>query len=134
MKNIPDWEKLHLIQQHNGHDDLMMSSIWALYVLKIDLIENYYDVKQFANDKLGNQQPLFITATEYISENDLELRQFINELDEKFKTSNNKYEISFNQLEQNIQESQAELMQHFKLSQGLTINENSVSPSDMRRN
>lgn len=134
MKNIQEQVKLQLIRLHNGHDDLMMASIWALYVLKIDLIENYYDVKQFANDKLGNQQPLFITATEYISENDLELRQFINELDEKFKTSNNKYEISFNQLEQNIQESQAELMQHFKFSQGLTINENSVSPSDMRRN
>lgn len=35
-----------------GHDDLMMSSIWALYVLKTDLIENYYEVKQFATDKL----------------------------------------------------------------------------------
>lgn len=47
-----------------GHDDLMMSSIWALYVLKIDLIDNYYQVKQFALDKFGNQQPLFITSYE----------------------------------------------------------------------
>jgi hypothetical protein len=35
-----------------GHDDLMMSSIWALYVLKTEFIENYYEVKQFAVDKL----------------------------------------------------------------------------------
>lgn len=47
-----------------GHDDLMMASIWALYILKPDLIDNYYEVKQFATDKLGNQQPLFITSYE----------------------------------------------------------------------
>lgn len=98
-----------------GHDDLMMASIWALYVLKIDIIENYYEVKQFATDKLGNQQPLFITSTEYISSSDNELHQFILDLDNKFKNNNNSYELSMNQLEQSIQQSQKELMEHFKL-------------------
>ena len=36
-------------------------------------------------------------------------------LDEKFKNTSNKYEISMNQLEQNVQKSQTELMKHFKL-------------------
>jgi hypothetical protein len=90
-----------------------MSSIWALYVLKIDLIENYYEVKQFAVDKLGKQQPMFITSTENIDDPDV--KNFILSLDEKFKNISNKYEISLNQLEQNIQKSQAELMTQFKL-------------------
>ena len=110
------------MQQRNGHDDLMMSSIWALYVLKIDIIENYYEVKQFASDKLGNQQPLFITSSESISSDNIEIRQFISELDEKFKNTANKYEISMNQLEQNIQKSQAELMKHFTL-----VNQNNIT-------
>ena len=38
----------------SGHDDLMMASIWAFYVLKPDILENYYDIKQFVIDKLGS--------------------------------------------------------------------------------
>ena len=101
--------------QQVGHDDLMMSSIWALYVLKIDFIENYYEVKEFICDKLGNQHPYFITSSESISDNDIELKEFVLDLDNKFKNSSNKYEISMNQLEQNIKNNQKELMSEFKL-------------------
>lgn len=66
----------------------------------------------------GNQQPLFITSTEYISDNDLELKSFIKNLDDKFKSTSNKYEISMNQLQQSVQQSQKELMEHFKQVNG----------------
>lgn len=62
----------------------------------------------------GNQQPLFITSSEYISDNDEELKRIINTLDKKFKSTSNKYEISLNQLQQSVQQSQQELMEHFK--------------------
>ena len=61
-----------------GHDDLMMASIWALYVLKPDLIENYYEIKQYATDKLGNTFPLFLTSFESIDSNNADLKMFIN--------------------------------------------------------
>lgn len=96
-----------------GHDDLMMSSIWAFYILKPNLLDNYYDIKQFAIDKLGNQIPLFITSFESISDNEQELKEFIFNLDQKFKNNSNKYEISFNQLEKNIKTSQEEILKQF---------------------
>ena len=93
---------------------MMMASIWALYVLKADLIENYYDVREFGTDKLGNSYPLFITSTEEITN---ETKEFISTLDEKFKTTSNQYEISMNQLETDIKANQEELMEHFKIEQ-----------------
>lgn len=101
-----------------GHDDLMMSSIWALYILKPTLIENYYEVKQFVTDKLGNQYPLFITSYEEV---DASTREFITNLDSKFKTSSNQYEISMNQLEQNVQKTQKQLIEHFQLTNDSNI-------------
>lgn len=97
----------------SGHDDLMMASIWAFYVLKPDILENYYDIKQYAIDKLGNQIPLFITSFESVTDNDQELKQMIYELDTKFTNSSNRYEISFNQLEQTVKISQEQLMKQF---------------------
>ena len=52
LKNIQEHGKTPSYSATQGHDDLMMSSIWALYVLKTEFIENYYEVKQFAVDKL----------------------------------------------------------------------------------
>ena len=88
----------------------MMASIWALYVLKPDNIENYYEIKQYATDKLGNSFPLFVTSFESIDSNNVDLKMFIAELDNKFSNISNKYEISMNQLERNIQQSQKQLM------------------------
>lgn len=101
-----------------GHDDLMMCSIWAMYILKPDLIENYYDVRQFATDKLGHQFPLFITSTENPNTSSYEIEQFINELDQKFKNTSNKYDISMNQLESDINQTQEQLMKAFQMPNG----------------
>jgi hypothetical protein len=40
-----------------NHDDHMMSSIWALYVLHRDFIDSYYDVKYWSNNKYGMPVP-----------------------------------------------------------------------------
>jgi hypothetical protein len=95
-----------------GHDDLMMSMIWALYVIKPEFIENYYNVNRFGIDKLGNQIPLFVTSTESLNPED---KQFLLELDTNFTNSSNDYEIELNQLEQQIENSQENLMKHFVL-------------------
>lgn len=36
----------------DGHDDFMMSTIWALYSLSMDIIERYYDVRKIAVNRL----------------------------------------------------------------------------------
>lgn len=107
-----------------GHDDLMMCSIWAMYVLKPELIENYYDVRQFITDKLGNQLPLFITSTESSTESNYQIEQFINELDQKFKNTSNKYDISLNQLQSDIEQTQEQLMRNFQMPNGSISNNN----------
>ena len=115
LKNIVECGKIPTYYAISGHDDLMMCSIWVFYILKPELLENYYDIKQFATDKLGHQLPLIITSTENISNSDYEVLQFIQDLDNKFKNTSNKYEISMNQLEQNIMQDQKELMENFQL-------------------
>lgn len=52
LKNIPEYGKTPSYSAAQGHDDLMMSSIWAIYILRPNLIDNYYDVKQYVTDKL----------------------------------------------------------------------------------
>lgn len=103
-----------------GHDDLMMSMIWALYIIKPEFIENYYNVNKFGIDKLGNQIPLFVTSTETLTADD---KQFLYDLDINFKNSSNNYEIELNQLEQEIASSQENLMQHF-IEETNVINDN----------
>ena len=103
-----------------GHDDLMMSMIWALYIIKPEFIENYYNVNKFGIDKLGNQIPLFVTSTETLTADD---KQFLYDLDINFKNSSNNYEIELNQLEREIASSQENLMQHF-IEETNVINDN----------
>ena len=52
LKNIQEHGKTPSYSATQGHDDLMMSSIWAIYILRPNLIDNYYDVKQYVTDKL----------------------------------------------------------------------------------
>lgn len=69
----------------DGHDDFMMSTIWALYSLNMEIIERYYDVRKIVLNKLGEQTPLFILPykiqqtednDDYISRLDRSLNSF----------------------------------------------------------
>lgn len=44
----------------NGHDDIIMSTIWAFFSLKLSIVERYYEIKKVVQNKLGEEQPLFI--------------------------------------------------------------------------
>lgn len=35
-----------------GHDDFAMAAIWALYCLKLEIVERYYDVKKYTRNRL----------------------------------------------------------------------------------
>lgn len=130
MKSIHAHGKTPTYGATHGHDDLMMSSIWALYILKNEFVENYFEIQQYITDKLGNSYPLFLTSFESINpDRDSELHMFIQNLDEKFKSMGNKYEISMNQLEQNIQETQKRLMNEFQ-SNGTLLNLNTSQIND----
>jgi len=79
----------------DGHDDYMMAAIWGLYPLKMDIIDNYYDVKKTILNKLGIEIPLYVMS--YDDEN--EVRQsYINSLDQKFGSLVKNYEDNYNNL------------------------------------
>jgi len=40
-----------------GHDDKVMSLIWAMYVLKPDILENYYTVLSYRKNRFGIETP-----------------------------------------------------------------------------
>lgn len=79
----------------SGHDDLIMCSIWAFYILKPEYLERYYNIINFINDKFGKQIPLFVTSTEQVNQ------QQIKHLDEIFNNIPN-YNISVNELQKNL--------------------------------
>jgi glutathionylspermidine synthase len=77
-----------------GHDDLMLSAVWAFYFLKPNLIEKYFEVRQYVSDKLNQEIPLFLTSIESVDlsyNNDT--TKFIEELDKKFKATTKIYNI-----------------------------------------
>ena len=74
----------------DGHDDFMMASIWGLYVLKMEILERYYDVKKTILNKLGEQIPLFVTP--YESETNMNNVNRIIKLDDKMSLFGNEYE------------------------------------------
>ena len=59
-----------------------------------------------------------------------DIKQFIQQLDEKFKNTSNKYEISMNQLQQNILENQKELMSNFTLDNPVIQQSTNYSSDD----
>lgn len=105
----------------SGHDDLIMCSIWALYILKPELLELYYNINQFITDKFGREIALFVTSAESI-QNSNDVFQYINELDQKFKNSTN-YDVSISDLEQNIQNSSKDIIKHFEQYNSTSLKE-----------
>ena len=95
----------------SGHDDMILSMCWALYILHPDIIESYYDVKKYGVDKLGNQIPLFVCP--FNVETPEEIKARIEMLDKKLNQIGNSYEVTMNKLEQQIREQQSNLLEHF---------------------
>lgn len=93
----------------SGHDDMILSMCWGLYILDPDIIETYYDVKNYGVDKLGNQIPLFICPFESGSYDKKRLEM----LDEKLQQIGHSYEVTMNNLQQQIREQQSNLLEHF---------------------
>lgn len=95
----------------HGHDDFIMCSIWAFYILKNQNIQNYYNINQFVYDKFGKQIPYFVTSLQNVG--DQETLQFIKELDSSFNVSNASYEKSLASLEMNINQNYQKIAEQF---------------------
>lgn len=107
--------KLPVYCAADGHDDYMMAAIWGLYCVKMDIIENYYDVKKAVVNKLGEQIPLYVLPYK----TDSEIRtDYLNNIDEKFKTFINEYEMKLDKI--NKEEDNNKLMDEFIKNNGLS--------------
>lgn len=113
----------------SGNDDMMSATCWGLYVLHPDLIDSYYDVRQYGVDKLGNQIPLFICP--FYQGSREEIKQRISLLDDRFKNISNKYEITMNNLEEQVREQQSNLLENFIEQQKKEQNERAYKPSNI---
>lgn len=113
----------------SGNDDLAMSMIWAFYYLKAISIQNYYEVVKYGVDKFGNQVPLIISSSQYIS--DEEMKRLVLEIDRYFKSTTKSYNIQMQQLKYEIQKKQSSLMDNF-ISSRLIQNQskNSINNND----
>ena len=92
--------KMPTYEAADGHDDYMMSSIWGLYVLKMDILERYYDVKKTILNKLGERVPLYILPFESIDSYDD--KKFIEQIDEKLNNFGGEYQRKLNQIESQV--------------------------------
>lgn len=95
----------------HGHDDFIMCSIWAFYVLKNQNLQNYYNINQFIYDKFGKQVPLFVTSVQNVG--DTQTLQFIKDLDAEFSLSNTNYQRSVDQLEMDINRNYQKISEQF---------------------
>ena len=107
----------------DGHDDYMMAAIWGLYSLKMEIIDNYYDVKKTVLNNLGLEIPLYVIS--YDSNND-ERNNLVNSLDNKFEILVKNYEANFNNLKNEVSEQSINefIKQNNLKSVEIKINEN----------
>lgn len=91
--------KLPTYQAVDGHDDYMMSAIWAFFSLKLEILERYYDIKKYVFNKLGEQMPLFVLPFVFEYQN-TDIKQLISEIDEKLNLYTSKSEKYLNQIQQ----------------------------------
>jgi hypothetical protein len=94
--------KMPTYEAADGHDDFMMSSIWGLYVLKMEILERYYDVRKTILNKLGEQIPLYVLPfDDGYSFSDKEI---ISQMDEKLNNFGGEYQRRLNKIESEINE------------------------------
>lgn len=110
----------------DGHDDYMMAAIWGLYCMKMEIIDNYYDVKKTIVNKLGEQIPLYILP--YKSDGSIR-NDYLNNIDEKFKTYINEYEIKLDK----INGDDDKLMDEFIKKNGLSVTESKAEEEKRER-
>lgn len=94
-----------------GHDDFVMCSVWAFYILKPQHLENYYNVNKYITDKLGKDIPLFVTSMQNVSEG--QNLQFIKDLDSKFNLTNTNYQKTIGQLTTDINKNYQQIAKQF---------------------
>ncbi len=85
----------------DGHDDYMMAAIWGLYSLKMEIIDNYYDVKKTVLNNLGLEIPLYVISYDSY---DNERNNLVNSLDNKFEILVKNYEANLNNLKNEVSE------------------------------
>ena len=94
-----------------GHDDFVMCSVWAFYILKPQHLQNYYNINKYVTDKLGKDIPLFVTSMQNVSEG--QNLQFIKDLDSKFNLTNTNYQKSISQLTNDINKNYEQIAKKF---------------------
>lgn len=76
----------------NGHDDIIMATIWAFFTLKLEIAERYYDVRKVVLNKLGEQMPLFILPYQ-VNKAEVE-EDYMSSLDRRLNSYRTEYEKS----------------------------------------
>lgn len=102
-----------------GHDDFIMCSVWAFYILRPQILQNYYNINKYIQDKLGQDIPLFVTSIQNVSES--QNLQFIRELDSKFKLSGNNYQRTVDQLSKDVNQNYQKIAEEFAKYDSTTI-------------
>ena len=87
----------------DGHDDFVMSTIWALYALKMEILERYYDVRKIVLNKLGEPTPLFILPYTEIQQRDTD--DYMSRLDSRLDSFRSSYELQNKETEEEIKNS-----------------------------
>ena len=54
-------KSMTIYEASTGHDDKVMSLIWAMYVLKQEYLENYYYVRAYKKNRFGIEVPARLT-------------------------------------------------------------------------
>lgn len=100
--------KLPTYEAADGHDDFMMAAVWGLFVLKIEILERYYEIRKTILNKLGEHVPLYIVPfDDGYTYNDSDI---ISQLDEKLNYFGGEYQRKLNKIESEINE---EFMDNF---------------------
>ena len=101
-----------------GHDDFVMCSVWAFYMLKPQNLQNYYNINKYIPDKLGQDIPLFVTSMQNVSQS--QNLQFIKDLDNKFSLSNTNYQKTIDQISQDINKNYQDIARQFSKYDSIT--------------
>ena len=98
--------KLPTYAAADGHDDFMMSTIWAFYSLQMEIVERYYDVRKIVLNKLGEQTPLFILP--FKVQQAEETNDFMSRLDSSLSNFRASYERQSREAEEEVRNADIE--------------------------
>ena len=89
------------------HDDYMLAFIWAVFSLKLEILENYYNVKDYVKTKYGTVMPTRVENLESDYYQDVKDKNKLNlsKFDEVFNSENKDKKIEKN-IEENVKYSE----------------------------